>query len=888
VTGCAGCPLKGPQCEGSGNPDADLVIVGEAPGRNEVQQGKPFVGLSGQILDQTLAEHGIQRKDTYVTNVVMCRPSDAEGKDAPPNAEMIAACSKRLHDEVTARHPKMILALGTTAAQRMAGLADTITKVQGVLQWAPEFGVYVLPTYHPAAVLHGAVGYYDDIYFATQRAVRFATGLTPIPGKYDPPWEFVRDDEERALELFRRWEIRSRSGELHLALDTETHGPHDNPRPLDDMWDMFQIADDEKAYAFPTWLLDNEELEAIFKRVLRSKHIVWIFHNLQFDQQVLKANLGVKARRFLDTMILGLGLTERGEQVGLKFMSRQWLNAPYYEAGLPPGIFKTGPQTDAEWLAEARYGCYDAWNTRELAKLLPALVREEGTMQLCRDLLLPAQDAFADVSGHGTAVDLEYAGELEDEWLPIIAEAERKMQVWAAEKGFPRDPQVVNAQEMGQLCECVKTWAHTADRKVSSTIDGGVIPFSILTMPPQADRQKWRKHFADAGMGDPACMRCMHRRYYMVKDRKLNVRSPLQLQHLAFDILRMPAPENRRSCDNDFLEYNRTSEFTALLRAIREKDHLLRSYIRGIAGCTWSDGRVHPDFRLFGTVTGRLAIREPAMQTLPKWGVDPKLAKLTRRMIVASPGYAIVDIDYKNLELFIAHHYSGDEHLLKALTEYDFHTYTAAGAFGKPYDEVTGLDRFNSKFITFGIAYGRQAYSLAMGELKELTGGNEQKAQGYIDRFWATYPDYYRVYNQWIDDAWNKGELRTPMGRVRRWRLLMPSMMNHVRNQAVNFPIQSLASDMCLSALIRLNTRLEELGYGRVLFTVHDSLVFEIRHECLDLAIPVIVAEMVTPPFETQTPFFVEVEVGPNLGEVEKYGDQKQFGIAWANERMTA
>jgi len=309
--------------------------------------------------------------------------------------------------------------------------------------------------------------------------------------------------------------------------------------------------------------------------------------------------------------------------------------------------------------------------------------------------------------------------------------------------------------------------------------------------------------------------------------------------------------------------------------ALREVDHLLRTYVVGIADDVWPDGRIHPDFLLFGTVTGRLSIRNPPMQTLPKWGASPERSKAIRKMFVADDADSVIlDVDFKNLELFVAAALTGDMDLYAALTKYDFHRFVASNAFNTPYDEVTGEQRFFSKFITFGIAYGRGAWSLASGELKELTGGDEAEAQKYVDGFWNGFPVYYQHYKQWQRDAITKGELRTPMGRVRRWRLITPDRIGHIKNQAVNFPIQSMASDICLSALIRLNQKLGSTGWGRVLFTVHDSLVFSVKKVHLQEAVELIKREMTTPPFETHVKFDVDVEVGPNLGEVtswEKY-----------------
>ena len=239
--------------------------------------------------------------------------------------------------------------------------------------------------------------------------------------------------------------------------------------------------------------------------------------------------------------------------------------------------------------------------------------------------------------------------------------------------------------------------------------------------------------------------------------------------------------------------------------------------------------------------------------------------------------HLIVDVDYKNLELFIAWHYSNDDNLGHALVDSDFHTTTAAAIFNTPYALVTGLQRFNSKFVTFGIAYGRQAWSLSQGELFDLTKGDEREAQLYIDRFWALYPGYKREYDRWQWLALNKGEIRTPMGRVRRWRWKSPDQINRIKNQAVNYPCQSLASDVCLSALIRLNKVLGELGLGHVLFTVHDSLVFEVPEDRVHEAMVVIQREMTVVPFPSHIKLFVDAEVGPSLGEVEKYDPERDY-----------
>jgi uracil-DNA glycosylase family 4 len=921
---CIGCPNGGQCITGVGNPNADLVIVGEAPGRDEVRTGVPFTGPSGQLLNATLKGHGVDRKDVYITNVVACRPTDATGKDAPPTKEMITACSERLRAEIEAVDPKVILTVGGTAAQRVLNTESPITKIAGVCDRSEEFDNRpVIATYHPAFVLHGNAGAYDTIYTSIQRAAGMSNGTLPLPEPYNVDYDFIREPN-RALvvlsDLKRRADL-SRV-KINLSIDTETHGPHDQSRPMDDTWDMFQISDGTKTWAFqvpasecPSAELDEEaskpnhpvwkvarhpgvgpEVLELLKALLQHPNIIWVAHNIAFDWMLLRFKLGVypKLENSHDTMALALGLTERGEEVGLKYLSRQWLNAPFYEKELDePCVahnwkmsWKTGPLCECHWFAEGKYGSCDSWNTWKLDKILPPLVKAEGTMPLVKGLLMDAQELFATIAP--VPVDEVYAQGLEAEWLPVLDEAVRKIQDYAAEKGFPRDPKAVGDQKKPIPCpDCVMPWFEKEAEEVSAFLPEPVTARDRWEVfAKDSDRKNWRVLLRDeTEFGDPSCKRCMKRRFQLVPDYRMNVNSAPQKKHFLIDMLGMKGPRGSVSIDKDFWAYNPGHEVTAMFEEYNAKNHLLRSYIRGITDDVWSDRKLHPDFLLFGTVTGRLAIHNPPMQTLPKWGVaDPKLAKMVRKLIVArapheEDEWVIVEGDFSNLELFVAYHYSEDENLRKALTEKNFHTFTASGIFGKPYewflDEDNALEagqlRFLSKFVTFGIAYGRQAYSLAQGELKEITGGSERVAQGYVDKFWNTYPDYHRVYKEWQKLATTVGEITTPMGRKRRWRIMLPGMKQAIMNQAVNFPIQSLASDTCLSALIRLNKELPAYGYGEAMFTVHDSIVARLRKKYVHEGIALMQKEMTSPPYQTIAPYKVDFEVGPSLGEVRGY-----------------
>jgi len=150
---CTRCPLHQGRTNvvfGVGNPDADLVFVGEGPGQQEDLQGEPFVGRSGQFLDRlVLEEMGLTRADCYIANVVKCRPPN----NRDPLPDEIEACGPFLEQQLALIDPAVIVTLGNFATKLLLGTTDGITKVRGKAY--PVGGRTLVPTYHPAAVLRG-------------------------------------------------------------------------------------------------------------------------------------------------------------------------------------------------------------------------------------------------------------------------------------------------------------------------------------------------------------------------------------------------------------------------------------------------------------------------------------------------------------------------------------------------------------------------------------------------------------------------------------------------------------------------------------------------------------------------------------------------------------
>jgi len=147
---CSRCKLAGGRTKlvfGVGNPDAELMFVGEGPGADEDAQGEPFVGKAGQLLTKMIEAIAFRREEVYIANVVKCRPPG----NRDPEPDEIAACEPFLKAQIAAVRPKIVVALGRFAVQTLLRDATAISRQRG--RWREYEGVKLMPTFHPAYLL---------------------------------------------------------------------------------------------------------------------------------------------------------------------------------------------------------------------------------------------------------------------------------------------------------------------------------------------------------------------------------------------------------------------------------------------------------------------------------------------------------------------------------------------------------------------------------------------------------------------------------------------------------------------------------------------------------------------------------------------------------------
>lgn len=145
---CSLCETRTNIVFGDGDPHARVLIVGEAPGKNEDLQGKPFVGAAGKFLDELLEEAGLKREEVFIANVLKCRPSSNRN----PQADEIEACAPFLREQTQSIDPWIIVTMGNFATQFILRTGTGITHLRGTIQQTGRF--IVLPVFHPAAAIY--------------------------------------------------------------------------------------------------------------------------------------------------------------------------------------------------------------------------------------------------------------------------------------------------------------------------------------------------------------------------------------------------------------------------------------------------------------------------------------------------------------------------------------------------------------------------------------------------------------------------------------------------------------------------------------------------------------------------------------------------------------
>jgi len=789
----------------------DVLLVGEAPGMEEAFRRRPFIGASGLLLNELLKLCELDRKTCWITNAVSWRPE----KGQAPSAAEVAEDRPRLEAEILAHTPKVIYCLGSTAVRAVLSKSFAIRDVRGFPFWSSKFACYVVPTWHPAAVLRDYL-LFPDLHSDLKSCSRYLQ--LPPGGVSTPEVDYTVYEDKQSAQIFLR-ELADTDKVQEVSVDIETDGFNymtDRILEIGFAWNS-PTTGKVKVGIVPS---PDKLLQVYISDVLERKNTVW--HNGKFDIRFLQYQWNCKAKLDDDTMLMHYALDERQGIHSLKMLARTYFDAPWYEEEIRHFLPNTKTPfsaipNDVRW----KYLAFDVYYTLKLSDQLRKDMKADNVDKMYQTILLEGGRAFLQAELYGVKVDLRHRSALEGELVKELVERQENISRLGEEVGI--------------------------------------------------------------SVG--------------------NARSFKQIADLLYDGYKWPLFEGKRStAEESLLRFPEKKESRAIL-AFRETQHMIGTFVTGLEKHVYLDGRIHPDVLMHGTVTGRTPVHDPPLQT-----VDRK-KKTLKKLFCASPGYVIADFDYDQLEIRVAAWYSGDKNMVAGFTKpleivcpnfgdlpqiamperfpkpiynfadgndevyqyhSDFHTLGSALAYNVPWWEVTEDDRYNYKFIIFGVLYGRGAQSLAE-DPNGLRNVTVEQAQLYIDGLWKAFPDLKKYYDTLQQTVLRDGEITTVFGRKRRFPFIGKDFWYKIEKQIKNFTIQSTASDINMLSFSTLQKELSSRRWGNPLFTVHDSIVFEVKEDKITEATQLIKDVMTHPPLEDRgIPWEVDGNVGPSWGETKR------------------
>lgn len=362
--------------------------------------------------------------------------------------------------------------------------------------------------------------------------------------------------------------------------------------------------------------------------------------------------------------------------------------------------------------------------------------------------------------------------------------------------------------------------------------------------------------------------------FELERNTQLNVQSPKHLSDIMENFLRLPCiaqtPTGGYSTNAAVLEHYADNPFIKHLQSVRSLQKLKGTYCDGMRARIKSDGRIHTNFLIHGTVTGRLSSQDPNLQNIPRESTAGAVlsdGNLTKQIFAAfSSDYVLIQFDYSQIEYRVLAALSGDKAMIEAFIKgQDFHQATAAKLCNVSYEQVTKAQRNSAKNINFGIVYGMTLASL---KYKFVASGSTE----------ADAEEFYNLHQKMFPQAWDylaaqEKQIREHMyqeywsGRRRRYSYID----DHVIRQGYNSPVQGGASEITEYGIVRCGKALREGRFDAwPILTVHDSIVFESHIDQVWETAATCKQILENPGFPelASVPIKVDCEIGFNWGDM--------------------
>lgn len=763
-------------------------------------------------LDEALIAAGILPRDCFFTSALKCRNFDMNAGKGD-----LKACTPHLDAEIAAVKPEFIISLGNEALSATTGHSG-IMKYRGHLITRKD-GIVVMPTVAPASVTRNPGqrgGWMADLsYFASKiNGVESDTKRPPIK---------IIDTPKKLKKLMKLLDLAS-----VLSYDIETNGFNEWAPEARIVSLAGTMKVDKQVIC---WSLPLYHPESPFRTTWRSvlRHLAphiervpkQVAHNGKFDARWLR-QFEVPAKVTFDTMIAA-HLLDENRMKGLKPLARMLL-------GVPPWDIDTGDLLNKRLAEVLEYNALDTFYTYELYQIFrKQLGKQPRLLRVFKFILMPANEVLIEAERHGVWVDATKLAEVKKISFDMRDEIDRQLMEWVPEQAatpkWPTNSKGKPVEVNFNASNFARWWLFTH------------LGFPVLSRGKDKD---------DGSSGNPS----------MAEDVMLELR---KLKHPVIELL---------------LERSKWQKYCS-------------TYVGPYSELRDENDRIHTTFKLFGTVTGRLSsgkeeaekltgtrasmIRGVNLQQVPR---DPFI----RGVFGAPPGWLFVEADYSQVELRLVAFVSRDRTMLGIYQRgEDIHRATAAWVLGVPESQISGDDRKKAKAVNFGFVYGMGARKfvetafLNYGAIFTLDEAQEVR-KAFFRQFRGLQPWHQRQRRLVNEHA----RVQSPLGRVRHLpdvRSEESGVRAEAERQAINSPIQSLASDMNIFAMARIHEEFAQQGIrAHVLGTVHDAINFEVHEDDVGRALPLIKGHMENLPLrryfglDIDVPMVADLKIGTHWG----------------------
>lgn len=787
-----------------------LMLIGEAPGKNEDRKGTPFCGASGEELVAYLERARLTRNICDVDNVVKCRPPD----DRDPTPDEIAKCRGYVESFVRSRDPHLVVLVGRIAAKTFLGdRFDSMERDHGIP--VEHAGRLWVPVYHPADGMHQT----HDMALIQQdfHWVKEILARKRVPEDFIdrfPSPEYARVAVPASLRDFLGENVST------IALDTEIDSTLREGHP----WCL--SASTRPGTGCVVRATDTAGLGYV-NEIVSNPRTLTILHNAKFDLPVL-AKLGVRPARFWDSMLAAYVLQIGA--IGLKVLA-------YRIAGMKMTEYN---ETIRPYAAKKYLNYVLRVLERDWPKPEPEAVIKDGVAKVYQ-----AQGVNQRLNRALTDLVKNPDVDLWDRWVNVDAESRKRIE---AELGPLTRANISDIP----LDEAVQYAARDADatlriypvlsQMVHTEGLDGVLDVDIGVVPMVADMEQ---HGMPVDLGEFAKLSEEYAKRLREQEKVIHrmvgypvlLSSPAQVSELLYKKLNLHTRVRTKSGGDSTGEkalsvLKDKHPVVPLILTHRSLDKLKCGFIDAIPKLT-VDGMIHSDLSITRTYTGRLASSEPNLMNIPTRSMD---GKRIRNCFIAPPGKTFIAGDYSQIEMRMAAHMSKDPFMCKVfLTGQDIHEQTASAIFGIPVAQLDKMKhRYPAKRVGFGILYQIGPESLYdQLVMAGCEGWSVDKCRELIREWFRVYKGVRAYFNAKQAEARRTGMVRDCFGRLYRIPEIRSSqywIRGEGERKACSYPIQGGAQGVEKRGMMKMQRVAQSWRkagyYCWPVLQIHDDLLF--------------------------------------------------------------